>query len=89
MKRKEIESAPVHRKPDSTEKKESIGQVYQSMRKSRHLLLIVGIVALTMATGTFVDTQFKGVTDQHYMTSKEFANYKKRSQEETKPEVIP
>ena len=39
-----------------------IGDVVATLRQSRHLRLIVGVIAMTMATASFVDFQFKAVS---------------------------
>ncbi|MFC1558066.1 Npt1/Npt2 family nucleotide transporter [candidate division KSB1 bacterium] len=44
------------------ERKESMGQVFGTIFRSRHLLLIVGIIAMTMMAASFVDYQFKTVS---------------------------
>lgn len=66
LKKKEIETAPVKIRRQEKHQKESIAQVFRSIKSSRYLLLIVGVIAMTMATGTFVDTQFKGATEMHF-----------------------
>ncbi len=52
-------SIPVRR---AEEPREGLGQLFASVNRSKHLLLIVGIISMTMMTGTFVDFQFKAVT---------------------------
>jgi ATP:ADP antiporter, AAA family len=42
-------------------RKESMAQIFRTVTGSRYLLIIVGVIAMTMATGTFVDYQFKDV----------------------------
>ncbi len=64
LKKKEIEETPVRQKKE--EQKENISQIFNSIKSSRHLLLLIGIIAMTMITGTFVDTQFKGVTQEYF-----------------------
>lgn len=44
------------------EKKESFTDMFSMIKRSRHLLYLVGIIALTMATASFVDYQFKTVS---------------------------
>jgi len=66
LKKKEIEETAVRSKVQE-QRKESVMQIFRSIKKSRYLLMIVGIIGMTMATGTFVDTQFKGVTEGHFI----------------------
>ncbi|UCD63480.1 MAG: hypothetical protein JSW34_12140 [Candidatus Zixiibacteriota bacterium] len=42
--------------------RESFIQMFSSIRRSRHLLLIVGIIAITMMVASLVDFQFKAVS---------------------------
>ena len=64
--RPDVEVArPSRRK---TEKKESYAEIFKTIKKSRHLILIVGIIAMTMATSTFVDYQFKTISVQSFTT---------------------
>jgi HEAT repeat protein len=42
--------------------KENYAEILKLIKKSRHLLLIVGIIAMIMATASFVDYQFKTVS---------------------------
>lgn len=44
------------------EKKERIGQMFGTIRRSRHLIFIVGIITMTMMVASFVDFQFKTVS---------------------------
>jgi AAA family ATP:ADP antiporter len=44
------------------EKRESFADMFAMIKRSRHLLYLVGIIALTMATASFVDYQFKTVS---------------------------
>ncbi|UCE25032.1 MAG: HEAT repeat domain-containing protein [Candidatus Zixiibacteriota bacterium] len=65
IKKREIEgrSKVSGRKVES---KESLGQMFGSIKRSRHLLLIVGIITLTMMVASLVDFQFKAVSTLHY-----------------------
>jgi len=42
--------------------KENYAELFKLVKRSKHLLLIVGIIAMTMATASFVDYQFKTVS---------------------------
>jgi ATP/ADP translocase/HEAT repeat protein len=42
--------------------KENYADLFKLVKRSKHLLLIVGIIAMTMATASFVDYQFKTVS---------------------------
>jgi HEAT repeat protein len=48
------------------QKKESLTEMFSMIKRSRHLLYLVGIIALTMATASFVDYQFKTVSVQSF-----------------------
>lgn len=48
------------------EQRETVGQMFTMIKSSRHLLYLVGIIALTMATASFVDYQFKTVSAQAF-----------------------
>jgi ATP/ADP translocase len=43
-------------------KKENIADMFRMIGRSRHLMYIVGIIAMTMMTASFVDFQFKSVS---------------------------
>ncbi len=58
-----------------TGKKESYADVFKTITRSRHLMLIVGIIAMTMATGTFVDFQFKAVSVGAFPTKQELTSF--------------
>lgn len=51
------------------EKKEKLLQVFGTVRRSRHLTLIVGLIAMTMMVASFVDYQFKMVSREAYTTT--------------------
>ncbi|MEZ5359767.1 MAG: Npt1/Npt2 family nucleotide transporter [Candidatus Zixiibacteriota bacterium] len=56
-------------------KKESIAQLFGTIKKSRHLLLIVGIIAMTMMVASFVDYQFKVVSKGAFPTTEELTSF--------------
>jgi ATP/ADP translocase len=49
-----------------TEEKERFTEMFSMIKRSRHLTYLVGIIALTMATASFVDYQFKTVSAAAY-----------------------
>lgn len=51
--------APIRRKEKRTE---SFAELFRLIKQSKHLLLIIGIIAMTMATASFIDYQFKTVS---------------------------
>jgi len=57
-----MEVAASRRSRQRKEAKESYAEIFRTIKRSRHLLLIVGIIAMTMATASFVDFQFKTVS---------------------------
>ncbi len=63
------------RSRDRDEKKESYAEIFRTLKRSRHLMLIVGIIAMTMATGTFVDFQFKTVSLEAFPTKQELTSF--------------
>ncbi len=46
--------------------KEKLGQITKTIFRSRHLTLLVGIIAMTMMVASFVDYQFKTVSYQAF-----------------------
>lgn len=67
MQKKAAEADPAAAaKKGKTQGDESWGQMFADIRKSRHLRLIMGIIAATMATASFVDYQFKFVSTDTY-----------------------
>lgn len=57
------------------EKKESYAEVFRTIKKSRHLMLIVGIIAMTMATASFVDYQFKTISVESFPTKADLTSF--------------
>ena len=61
LKKKELtEMASTSKR--TAERKDSFGQMFGMIKRSRHLLLIVGIITLTMMVASLVDFQFKAVS---------------------------
>lgn len=65
LKRRENDEEPSRRLKEE-EPKENLMQMFRTLKSSRHLALIVGIIAMTMATASFVDVQFKGIVQEHF-----------------------
>ena len=64
--------------PDPTveeEKSGDIRSILRSIGRSRHLSLTVGIIALTVMTGSFIDFQFKTVTWQSIGNEAELTSF--------------
>jgi len=59
---KELQRSARHREPPG----EKLGQITKTIFRSRHLLLLVGIIAITMMVASFVDWQFKTVSKAAY-----------------------
>ncbi len=54
--------APIaHGSRKKTRAAVSYGEIFRDLTRSRHLMLIVGIIGMTMATASFVDVQFKTI----------------------------
>lgn len=53
------EDIPLRKKKATVQSKESIVQMLGTLKSSKHLKLIVGIVAMTVMVASFVDYQFK------------------------------
>jgi len=65
VKKKEIEQSSRKQKK-GTEQKESFLQMFSSIKKSKHLLLIAGIISITMMVASLVDFQFKAVSTEYF-----------------------
>jgi len=61
-----------HRSGDGEEK---MGDVMRTVFASRHLLLTVGIIAMTMMVASFVDYQFKTVSYEAFSTKQELTSF--------------
>jgi len=61
IKQRAGEEVPVSAKREE-KRKEGIAQIFGTIRRNRHLLLIVGIISMTMMVASFVDYQFKSVS---------------------------
>jgi len=55
-----------HKTAHKRERKESMRRTLSIIRGSRHLTYLVWIVALTMATASFVDFQFKSISERAF-----------------------
>lgn len=63
------------RTSSSEKKKESIGEMFTMITRSRHLAYLVGIIAMTMATASFVDYQFKAVSIQSFPAKADLTSF--------------
>jgi ATP/ADP translocase/HEAT repeat protein len=57
------------------EEKEKFTEMFSMIKRSRHLMYLVGIIALTMATASFVDYQFKTVSVQAYPAKEDLTSF--------------
>jgi len=57
------------------QQKENFTELFKLVTKSKHLLLIVGIIAMTMATASFVDYQFKTISVGAFPTKQELTSF--------------
>ncbi len=48
------------------EKQPSIGEVFNDVKSSRYLMMIIGVIVMTMITATFVDYLLKAVAEEAY-----------------------
>ncbi len=71
------EEVAIKRRRSRIEKqpKESMTESFRVVARSRHLLLIVGMVAMTMMVASFVDYQFKTVSSQAFPTKDELTGF--------------
>ncbi len=73
--KKPIESSIRGRFVKTTEQRESLRKLFSTVFGSRHLTLIVGIVAMTMMVASFVDYQFKLVSSSAFPTTQELTSF--------------
>jgi ATP/ADP translocase len=57
------------------EEKEKLTELFSMIKRSRHLMYLVGIIALTMATASFVDFQFKTVSVGAYPEKEDLTSF--------------
>jgi len=57
------------------EAKEKFTDMFAMIKRSRHLLYLVGIIALTMATASFVDYQFKTISVQSFPEKQQLTSF--------------
>lgn len=62
------EGAPVRRRSHERPRKDRVTDAFAIIKRSRHLSLIVGIIAASMAVTTFTDYQFKVLSAQSFTT---------------------
>lgn len=56
-------------------KKENIADMFRMIGRSRHLVYIVGIIAMTMMTASFVDFQFKSVSVEAFPAKEDLTSF--------------
>lgn len=57
------------------ESRESFGELFKTIKSSRHLLSIVGIIALMMMVASFVDYQFKIISKESFPNTGELTAF--------------
>jgi ATP/ADP translocase/HEAT repeat protein len=65
VKKRDGEAPAARARPEGKRidrKKENFADMFRMIARSRHLVFIVGIIAMTMMTASFVDFQFKSVS---------------------------
>ncbi len=58
-----------------SEGEKKIGDVFRTVLSSKHLLLTVGIIAMTMMVASFVDYQFKTVSYESFPTKQDLTSF--------------
>lgn len=48
------------------QRKESLWTIFESIKTSKHLMLIVGILSITMIVGSLIDFQFKAISTESF-----------------------
>jgi ATP/ADP translocase/HEAT repeat protein len=62
LKQKQDPDVAVKTKRSGAQPKESYAEILKTIKASRHLILIVGIIATTVAAASFIDFQFKSIS---------------------------
>jgi len=70
-----IVTPPRSRAKQRKEEKESNAETFRMIKRSRHLMLIVGIIAITMATASFADFQFKLISSEAFPEKKDLTSF--------------
>ncbi|MCP4724164.1 MAG: hypothetical protein GY863_03965 [bacterium] len=65
----------IVRKQGKKTEETKLGDAFSTIKKSRYLLVIVGIIGMTMATSSFVDYQFKAMANAAYSNPKELGAF--------------
>lgn len=65
----------AHKTAPRRERRESLHRTWSVVRDSRHLTYLVWIVALTMATASFVDFQFKTISERAFPEQGELTSF--------------
>lgn len=68
-------SDSARRRSRKKEAPEKLSGSYKAILRSRHLLLTVGIIAMTMMVASFVDFQFKKVSFEAFQTKAELTSF--------------
>ncbi|NIS17485.1 MAG: hypothetical protein GWN00_28305 [Aliifodinibius sp.] len=68
---KELQRVARHREPPG----DKLGQITKTIFRSRHLILLVSIVAITMMVASFVDWEFKHVSELAYPEKADLASF--------------
>lgn len=69
------EAPIVHTTRTRTRDKTSYGEIFHDIKRSRHLMLIVGILAMGMATASLLDFQFKTIAAGIFDTEKDLTSF--------------
>ncbi|MCZ6765565.1 MAG: Npt1/Npt2 family nucleotide transporter [bacterium] len=71
----ETVTPPRSRAKQKKEEKESSAETFKMIKRSRHLMLIVGMIAITVAVGSFVDFQFKFISSEAFPEKKDLTSF--------------
>lgn len=76
IRRKRREELDEQSKPGGpAERQESLLALYRAVSRSRHLLLMVGIISLAMIVASFVDWQFKAIAKSSFDSPQELGAF--------------
>lgn len=75
LNRKQIMDQQPSSKRVRDERQDNFSQVFGTIKGDRYLLFIVGIIAMTMMTASFVDYQFKTIASETYSTKEELTAF--------------
>ena len=57
------------------QRKETLSQMFRTIRRSRQLMLIVGIISLMVMTASFVDFQFKTISAEKFPAKEDLTSF--------------